>query len=67
MITPEDLQQFGEVEICKEENQTFHIKITTGFKGDMLTALNAINLITDYLAGKYTRVLKCEVKKVISI
>ena len=57
------LKQFGKVEICKEENQTFHIKITDGFQGDMSTALKAINLITDNLAGKYTRVVKMRVKE----
>ena len=59
----DQLKQFGKVEICKEENRTFHIKITDGFQGDMSTALSAINLITDNLAGKYTRVVKMRVKE----
>lgn len=59
----DQLSQFGKVEICREENQTFHIKITDGFQGDMKTALKAINLITDNLAGKYTRVVKQRIEE----
>ena len=57
------LKQFGKVEICKEENQTFHIKITEGFKSDMSNALKVINLISDHLAGTYNKVIECIVKE----
>ena len=57
------LKKFGKVEVYKELDHEFHIKITDGFQGDMSTALNAINLITDNLAGKYTRVVKQRVEE----
>lgn len=58
------LEQFGKVEICKEENQTFHIKITEGFKSDMSNTLKVLNLISDHLAGTYTKVIKCVVREI---
>ena len=57
------LKKFGKVEVCKELDQAFHVKITDGFRGDMNTALKAINLITDNLAGKYTKVVKMRVEE----
>lgn len=59
----DQLKQFGKVEICKEENQTFHIKITDGFNPRMRNVKKIIDLISEHLAGNYTKSLKCTAKE----
>lgn len=57
------LKKFGKVEICKEENQTFHIKITDGFSARMRNVKNIIDLISEHLSPKYTKLIKCTAKE----
>ena len=57
------LKQFGKVEVCKELDQTFHIKITDGFNPRMGNVKKIIDLISEHLAGKYTKSLKCTAKE----
>lgn len=63
MMNPEQLSQFGKVEICREENQTFHIKITDGFNPKLSNYTKVLDIVSDHFDGKYTDVISIMVKE----
>ncbi|GAF87466.1 unnamed protein product, partial [marine sediment metagenome] len=54
----EILQLYGKVEICKEENNLFHMKITDGFDPGFKNVNELLTLINDKLCEKYSIVVK---------
>lgn len=54
----DQLKKFGKVEVCKEVNQTFHIKITDGFNSNFSNFIKVLDVVSNHFNGKYTEVIK---------
>jgi len=60
-ITAENLKEYGKVEICREIEGKFEIKITTGFKASAMNAFELMGKIDRVIGHKYSVVKKCVV------
>ncbi len=54
----DDIKKFGEVEVCEQKGDKFHIKITTGFSMNAVNTFNLMKVINDKIGKEFPKVNK---------
>jgi hypothetical protein len=55
----EDLKEYGKVELCEVQGDTFHIKITEGFTTNAVKTFELIGKIDKAIGDEYPIIKKC--------